>query len=326
MTISEIGLYIDHGLLHMSFMALTVIWLCGSPLRKSCCNGSWTEVIFNLLPAIILLMLVFAQWHFWIFTGILAVILIVEIAFAVSLHNDRRRDRYAPRRRRQKQKNVILFHRFTMLVIGVFCAVPCFIAAIVYDFRSPTYEAAPGDSEIPTQETGSAEDGDVYERRLSLLLCFKEDRWNHYSIQEKTTIAQNLAEFETELLGIPSVHLITGKLKRYTQGEYHADTNEMWIDIDHLANSPAEEVIVTICHEVHHSFEHYLVDNLDWDSAIMQTAYFEEIRLWRENQRNYLQPYVDGFSSYEAQPVEVAARAYAAEEAARILSYIIPAP
>lgn len=51
-----------------------------------------------------------------------------------------------------------------MLVIGVFCAVPCFIAAIVYDFRSPTYEATPSTLEIYFQEAEPAEEGeDVYD-------------------------------------------------------------------------------------------------------------------------------------------------------------------
>lgn len=190
-------------------------------------------------------------------------------------------------------------------------------------FVLPHTEAMPSALEICFQEAEPAEEGeDVYKKHISLLLCFKEDRWKSYGIQEKTTIAQSLAEFEAELLGIPSAHLTTEKLGGYTAGEYSAETNEMWIDIEPLANSPVEEVVETICHEVHHSFEHYLVDNLDWDSDVMQTSFFDEVCAWKGNQLNYLRPYVHGFSSYETQLVESSARAYSAEETARILSYI----
>ena len=172
-------------------------------------------------------MLVFAQWHFWIFTCILLLILAAEVAFAVSRHNDERRSRYTSRWRKQKERNKILFRRFTMLVIGVFCAVPCFIAAIVYDFRSPTYEATPSTLEIYFQEAEPAEEGeDVYDFlksvRIPAKICL-DWRKNSSPLGALPIIKQGL--------GIPSAHLTTEKLGGYTVGEYSAETNEMWIDM-----------------------------------------------------------------------------------------------
>lgn len=323
LSITEIGLYLSNVPFSILVLSLTVIWLCNSPFRRTCCNGTWTELLFNLFPVIILLMLVFAQWHFRIFICIIILIISTEIIFSISLHNDEQQSRYTPQWGKQKKRNKIIFHRLSMLTVGVFCAVPCIASVIVYDLRSPTYEAKPDTWELLSQVSEPAEEGEnVYENNLDLFQCFKKERWKKYSIQEKTTIVQKLADFEAEMLGIPPVHLTTKLLNGLTIGKYSADTNEMWIDVETLSNSSVDEVIDTICHEVHHSFEHYLVDNIDWESCVTQTSYFDEARSWKENQQNYLHPYDKGFNSYKTQPVEAVARSYSEMETARILSYI----
>ena len=323
LTISEIGFYLDYGLLYMFFLASYIIWLCCSPFRKNCCDGTWAEMVFNLLPSIALLMLVFAQWHFWIFISIIVFIVVTEVVFDISLYRDERKSSGTSRWKYQKRINKILFQRFTLLVIGVSCAVPCFVAVFVYGFRSPTYEAKPDAFDILLQEPEPTVEGpDSYEENYRLFLCFRTRQWKKYDIQEKTTLVQELADFEAEILGIPSVHLTVKKLGGFTLGEYSLETNEICVDVEHLGKSPVEEVINTVCHEMHHAYQHYLVDNIDWDSTITETSLFAEVRSWRENENNYRQPYVDGYISYETQPVEAAASKYAEGETSRILSLI----
>lgn len=84
LTIQEIGLYLNYGTFRWLFIIFSVVWLSCSPLRKSCCDGRCTEVLFNLVPIEVLYMLLFAQWHFKAFLAILILILVAEIAFAVS--------------------------------------------------------------------------------------------------------------------------------------------------------------------------------------------------------------------------------------------------
>ena len=145
-----------------------------------------------------------------------------------------------------------------------------------------------------------------------------------YSIQEKITFMQALADMEAEILGIPSIPLKTEKLRAFTLGAYLSNTNEIRIDIEHLAKSSADECIDTICHEIAHSWQHFLVDNIDWESDISKNPYFNQARAWKENQDHYIQPAGMTFDSYESQPVEASAQAYAEEETVRILSYIYP--
>ena len=64
-----VGLYWMHGETVFLFPSVTVAWLYWPPLKKCCCDGRWTEVLFNLIPMEMPLLLIFAQWHFVLFAG-----------------------------------------------------------------------------------------------------------------------------------------------------------------------------------------------------------------------------------------------------------------
>lgn len=78
----------------------------------------------------------------------------------------------------------------------------------------------------------------------------------------------------------------------------------------------------TIAHEAFHVQQAYVVENIDWDDAATQAAYYDQARRWLRNDQN---GYVSGdedILSYYFQPVEIDARAYAAEETERLQGLI----
>lgn len=323
-SIPELGIYWSYGTSTFVFISLFVLWVCCSPLRKSCCNGRWSEVLFNLAPIEILSVMIFAQWHFVLSIVLFLAWLVIEITFALYLRNDESRYRYTEKRH-QMYKNI--FRRCTVLALSVVCAIPCFMAAFVYDFRSPTYQAEEdiwyilfAESEQP--EVYESVEKDLYLENINLLSYFDAQKWDKLDVNEKITIMQALVDFESERLGIPSIPVTAEILGAFTLGEYSDETKEMWIDVEHLSESPVSECIQTICHETFHSFQHYLVENMDWENDVLQNAYFEELREWKNNQENYISAWSSGFDAYENQPLEVSARNYAEEETERILSYI----
>ena len=322
--IPELKIYWSYGMTTAFSMIVSVLWLCCSPLRKSCCNGRWTETLFNLVPIEILSMLVFAQWHFGVFAILAFLLVTIEIIFKIYLRRDERRHRYTDRRHRMYKT---VFRRCSVLIVAMICAVPCFISAFVYDYHSPTYRAEEEIwnrifAEINTSEQQEYVEYDLYQENISLFVCLCEERWKKYSINEKITILQELVDFESQKLGIPAVPVSTEMLGAFTLGQYSDETNEMWINIEYLAESEAEECIDTICHETFHSYQHFLVNNMDWENTALQSEYFSELRMWKENQENYQSAWVSGFEAYENQPLEVAARQYASDETRKILSYI----
>lgn len=161
-----------------------------------------------------------------------------------------------------------------------------------------------------------------YEKNVELWGYLQEKNWNRLSIQERVTVIQELVDFESGVLGIPTVSVTSAMIGMATLGAYDNESNQMWINTEHLANSPVQEVISTMVHEVHHAYVDYLVSTLDWNNPAMNSAYFEELRELMDSQENYKSARNYGFDAYENQPLEVAAREYAAEETARIMTYI----
>ena len=321
LVITELGIYWGYGTTTYLFILLIVVWLCCSPFRKSCCNGRWTEVLFNLISVEFPAMFLFAQWHFAVFVILFLVLVFAEIGLFLLLRKDEENCRYTRKRRRMYQN---AFRRGSMLITAVICAVPCFLALFVYDMRSPSYQA---EEEIRDRLFADAQDAagevsDPYLENRDLLLCFTDDRWESYDIDERITIMQELVDFESERLGIPSIPVAAELLGNYILGQYSNETNEMWIDIEYLSDAPVEECIRTICHEVYHSFQYYLVNSMDWENEALQSVYFTELRSWKANQENYQSVEVSGYEAYAEQALEVTARSYANQEAERILSYI----
>lgn len=191
---------------------------------------------------------------------------------------------------------------------------------------SPVYEAEQDLWDLPLSEmetkSDSSETNDPYQINTELWQCFEIDKWTQWSISEKITIMQQLVDFESDILGIPTIPVKSGMIGPFTLGAYDNDTNEMWINTEHLANSSAEAAIQTICHEVYHSNQYYLVSTLDWNNPALNSAYFKELRDWMNNQDDYKSAWAYGFSTYENQPLEVTAREYALEETSRIMVYI----
>lgn len=322
--IPEINLFLNTALSRFLIAMTTVIWLCCSPFRKSCCNGTWTEMLFNLVPVEFILMLCFAQWRFTVSIVLTLFLVLCEIVLFYKLRKDECSRKFTKKRHRMYK---VIFQRCTVLTLSIICVVPSLLAILVYGLQSPSYRAEQDIWNMlfaEADETVDAEKDkvDYYRENTDLWLSLEGETWKKWSVSEKITIMQRLVNFETGKLGIPTITVTADMIGEYTLGSYNNETNEMWINTEHLAKSSVIECIQTICHETYHSYQYYLVSVLDWNNPALQTAYFEELHSWLLNQENYKSAWVYGFDEYENQPLEVSAREYAENEALIIMAYI----
>lgn len=224
-------------------------------------------------------------------------------------------------KKKRQYKKVI--RRFRVLSITVMFAVPGIISVFVYDLKPPTYEAEQRIAEsLFLDEESIKKETDSFEDYPEFFQCFQNEVWQAYSIQERITVLQELTDFEAEKLAIPTVPIATGNLSMYTLGQYDWGTHKIYIDVKYLAKSAPEECITTVTHEIWHFLQAYLIENIDWDSEVVQSAYFEELRSWKDNSENYRDAYVYGYDAYSNQPLEESARSYADKETAIILKYV----
>ena len=152
---------------------------------------------------------------------------------------------------------------------------------------------------------------------------FAEDAWETASLDSKTELAKQLAAYELAMLGVPDGTEVTVQpLDEDRLGYYSAASRQIVLSRSVLESGSAQETMDTIAHEAFHVQQAYVVENIDWDDAATQTAYYDQARRWL---RNYQNGYVSGeedILSYYFQPVEVDARAYAAEETERLQGLI----
>lgn len=116
------------------------------------------------------------------------------------------------------------------------------------------------------------------------------------------------------MLGVPDGTEITVQpLDEDRLGYYSAASRQIVLSRSVLESGTAQETMDTIAHEAFHVQQAYVVENIDWDDAATQAAYYDQARRWL---RNYQNGYVSGeedILGYYFQPVEVDARAYAEE-------------
>lgn len=321
--VPEIGLFLSPAMTRFWVVTITVVWFGCSVVRKSCCNGTWSEVLFNLVPIEAVLMVSFAQWHFCIALIVILLLFSSVIIVFVALRKDEKKHRVT-KKRHNMYKSVL--HKCVILLSAIICCIPCLFSLLFFGLQAPTYEAEQDIWNRMFSEPVSLSSIDnntdsLYQSSTNLWTCFEEDKWQTWSLSEKITILQRLVDFESDILGIPSVPIKADMIGDFTLGAIDNEQNEIWINTEHLANSSAEDCIRTICHEVYHSMQYYLVTSLDWNNAALQTPYFAELQTWSQNQNNYKNAWVYGFDEYENQPIEVAAREYAEIETKRIIDF-----
>ena len=105
-------------------------------------------------------------------------------------------------------------------------------------------------------------------------------------------------------------------------GYYSAASRQIVLSRSVLESGTAQETMDTIAHEAFHVQQAYVVENIDWDDAATQAAYYDQARRWLRNDQNGYVSGEEDILGYYFQPVEVDARAYAAEETERLQGLI----
>lgn len=319
LSIREISLFWGQSSLLVFYITVTVLWLCSGTLREICCDGGMTEIQFNLVPIFIWAMLVFAQWHYRITLLLLGLVMVAVGVIIYVLYADYMQHGYS-KKRWERHKRIFL--RCTLIAVSAVCMIPTAVAVVVYDLRTPSYTADAQMQETLFSEQQAAETEDIYEMNRALFQCFTKAQWDSYTIQEKITIMQELVDFETKKLGIPTIPVTATGLDDFTLGKYNETQKAMYIDTGTLEEAAVADCVTTICHEVYHAFQSYIVNQLDWENAAMQSSYFDELRSWKENQKDYKVSAVDGYAAYYEQPLEASAREYAQQELNRIQGFL----
>ena len=202
--------------------------------------------------------------------------------------------------------------RFGVLLATLLLAVPACWG--MWSSRVYLTAAAPAQTQAETT-------AQLHEKKF--LPGFAEDVWETASLDSKTELAKQLAAYELAMLGVPDGTEVTVQpLDEDWLGYYSVSSRQIVLSRSVLESGTAQETMDTIAHEAYHAQQAYVVENIDWDDAATQAAYYDQARRWL---RNYQSGYVSGdedILGYYFQPVEADARAYAKEETERLQELI----
>lgn len=291
-----------------------------NPILKNTKSGIVAGAILTIE---IILFLLFAQYHLFI-TGVIVVAIFFFSSWLtqkiICVNKEKRK--ITPKLRKWCKHRS---HSFIAYILSIVLIIP---ACIGYYEEYEKYSLSAEewvvfvewfneDSE-ETEEVGK--DAIPHEDKISDLL-----KWDELSVADKERVIRSIALIEKEELGISNeveITVSTEKMSNYTCGYYIDSSKEIFINYKYLNEGKLENVLQTILHEMHHAFVHYTVENIDYESELVQdNFYYKQAREWKENTENYISSNIN-YDEYRNQPIEADARTYAEERVVVYLEYM----
>ena len=153
---------------------------------------------------------------------------------------------------------------------------------------------------------------DTIEENMETVLKLQPTIWEKLNTRERIDILQIVCNIEAHYLGLSDPVVVQGdNLSPYTLGAYSDGLKLIRINLNHIENDPVEEVLSTLLHEIHHSYEHRLAEAFDNTSPE-----YRNLRVYRDAAHysnevdDYINPREDYFE-YITQHLEMDSEIYA---------------
>ena len=140
---------------------------------------------------------------------------------------------------------------------------------------------------------------------IETILLLQEEEWAKLDVKAKLDVLQTVANIEATYLGLPhELNVVVEALDETTHGHYDDSTRTIAINVDHILEDSAHDLVETVAHEAYHAYEHRLVDLFNSaGSQERNLLIFDRIKEYRDNFDNYISGDED-IISYASQAVE----------------------
>ena len=153
---------------------------------------------------------------------------------------------------------------------------------------------------------------DTITANIDHVLKLQPHIWEELGTRDRLNVLQTVCNIEAHYLGIRDpVTIQATNLSEDTLGAYRDDMRLVLISLNHLENDPVEEVLDTVLHEVHHCYEHRLIEAYQETAPELQTLrLFRNASQYAQEAGNYVNPREDYFG-YLNQSLELDSDTYA---------------
>lgn len=139
--------------------------------------------------------------------------------------------------------------------------------------------------------------------RLSLISKIRSSEWVVLDHQARTDALKSVENCLAEIQGRKGFSVVVERMKPNQMGYF--DGKRLHLNESLLKSDQIQETVNTIIHEGRHAYQRYAIDHPGFHSDANQ------VRVWRTNFRNYLDPELYGYELYRNQQVEKDAFDYA---------------
>lgn len=155
-------------------------------------------------------------------------------------------------------------------------------------------------------------DKDTMEANMNTVLKLQPAVWEDLNTRERIDVLQTVCNVETHYLGLNDLVTAQGdNLSPYTLGVYSDAQKLIRISLDYIENDPVEEVLSTLLHEIHHSYEHRLADVVDNIlPEYRDLRLFKDATHYSQEVDDYINPRED-YYGYMTQRLEMDSEKYA---------------
>lgn len=145
-----------------------------------------------------------------------------------------------------------------------------------------------------------------------------EEEWKTFTLEERLTYAQAMADYECEELGITTVNVYAVRYSDDTiAGSYLHEFEAVFLNDQYLEICGWKELVRVVAHEIYHRYEHVLIDSLELlekkGFEYENLSYYQDAILLKEAKENYAED-LDSYETYIQNELEVQANDYADEE------------
>ena len=153
---------------------------------------------------------------------------------------------------------------------------------------------------------------DTMEANMDEVLKLFPTTWETLNTHERINVLQTVCNIEAHYLGLDYPITVQGdNLSQYNLGSYSDTQRLIRINLDHIENDTVEEVLSSLLHEVHHSYEYRLADV--YNSILTD---YRDLRLFKDaihyskEVDDYINPRED-YYGYMSQHLELDSETYA---------------
>lgn len=297
------------------FLLFTTIWVYRLRLRKRFVSSVFMSFAYNLIPPAMFFLLVFAQRQpiAAVFLFDFTVIVFALLRFStVSESEDERK----------KNRQLNRAYRATACLFLCLMIIPTGLSVFKYRMLSSEEEFSIRITEISgeglLEEIEAVNDKQrIYSKHSGLYQDLTN--WNDLDTETRTHALAEVVEMECAIHGIrPDVTVKISETEQGTLGYFNHEDRTIVISASLMHDATPDRALNTTLHEFYHFFQRSVCElvekSVGWDSPLAAIEILDEARQWKANFDLYLNLDNAGFEAYEAQPVEVSARAFAEQE------------